>query len=352
MIKKNPIVEEDLNYIYSQHINKSYYSGKRILITGASGFLGYYLSRYLVKFKKKLKIKKLFLTSLNISELKKLNLNEVSVKKFDVVNDSLSKFNIKFDIIIHAASIASPVEYRKNPILTMKSNVLGLWNILEYCKNRKTKVFFFSSSEVYGDPLKSEIPTKETYLGNVNCLGPRACYDEAKRFSETMCLEYSKKYKKLKIVIVRPFNNFGPGMKTSDKRLPADLAKQVLQKKNIVLYSDGKPQRTFCYISDAIIGYVNALSYNKFDVFNIGSIEELSTKEFAKLFVKASQKILEYTPKITFKKHKDLNYLKDNPNRRCPDLKKSLRLLKYNPKISAYNGILKYLKFLKYENKY
>ena len=351
-MKTNPILEEDLNYIFKHHKKKNYLKNKNILITGASGFLGYYLSRYFVTYKKKLNIKKLFLTSKDTRELKLLNSKNIYIKNFDVAKDNLSKFNLHFDIIIHAASIASPLYYRKKPIMTMKSNVWGLWKILEYCKNRKTKIFFFSSSEVYGDPIKNKIPTKETYFGNVNCIGPRACYDEAKRFSETLCLEYSRKYKKLNIVIVRPFNNFGPGMKINDARLPADLAKQVSQKKNIILYSNGKPKRTFCYIADAIVGYLNALSFNKFEVFNIGSTEELTIKKFAYLYQKASQEILNYKPNILFRKHKDINYLKDNPNRRCPDLKKSKKMLQYLPKINTYKGIIRYLKFLNYEHKY
>ena len=350
-MKTKLISEDDLNYIYLNHKNKSYFKNKKILITGAGGFLGYYLSKYLFKYKQKLKIKDLCITSLNINKLKK-KIRGAKIKKFDVTNDELSKFRTNYDIIIHAASIASPTYYRKKPIETIESNVIGLWKILNYCKNKKTKIFYFSSSEVYGDPVRNQIPTKETYNGNVNILGPRACYDESKRFCETLCLEYSKKYKNLKIVIVRPFNNFGPGMEINDARLPADIAKQVLNKKNIILYSDGSPKRTFCYISDAIVGYLSALSYDKFDVFNIGSTEEISIKQFANLFKKASKKILKFNPNIIYKKQKDTNYLEDNPNRRCPDLLKSKIKLKYAPKIKLYKGIEKYLNFLKYESKY
>ena len=139
-------------------------------------------------------------------------------------------------------------------------------------------------------------------------------------------------------------------MNINDARLPADLAKQALKRKNFILYSNGRPKRTFCYISDAITGYLNALSYNKFDVFNIGSTEELTIKEFAILFKKASKKILNFNPKILFKKSKDINYLTDNPNRRCPDLSKSKIKINYSPKIKTFIGIKKYLKYLKYEN--
>jgi len=349
-METNTVIEDDLNFIYSNHRKKNYLKNKKILITGAGGFLGFYLSKYLSRFKDKLKIKNLYLTSLNIKNLKNKKFKNVKIVKFDVTKDRLSKFKVNFDIIIHAASIASPTYYRKKPLQTMESNVLGLWKILEFYKNKKTKIFYFSSSEVYGDPIKKQIPTKETYNGNVNCLGPRACYDESKRFCETLCLEYARKFKNLKIVIIRPFNNFGPGMSIDDARLPADLAKQALKKKNFILYSNGKPKRTFCYISDAIIGYLNALSYNKLEVFNIGSTEEMTIKEFTFLFKKASKKILGFDPKIIFKTNKDKDYLKDNPNRRCPDLSKSKLKIYYNPKIKTFTGIQKYLRFLKYEN--
>jgi UDP-glucuronate decarboxylase len=349
-MKKNTVLEEDLNFIYSNHRKKNYLKDKKILVTGAGGFLGFYLSKYLSNFKDKLKIKDLYLTSLNIKNLKNNKFKGAKIVKFDVAKDKLSKFKVNFDIIIHAASIASPTYYRKKPLQTMESNVTGLWKILEFYKNKKAKIFYFSSSEVYGDPIKENIPTKESYNGNVNCLGPRACYDESKRFCETLCLEYARKFKNLKIVIVRPFNNFGPGMNINDARLPADLAKQALKRKNFILYSNGKPKRTFCYISDAITGYLNALSCNKLEVFNIGSIEELTIKEFAILFKKASKKILNFNPKILFKKSKDINYLKDNPNRRCPDLSNSKIKINYKPKIKTFIGIQKYLKFLKYEN--
>ena len=217
-MKRNIVIEDDLKFIYSNHKKKNYLKNKKILVTGAGGFLGFYLSKYLSTFKNKLKIKDLYLTSLNVKDLKNDKFKGAKIIKFDVTKDELSKFKINFDIIIHAASIASPTYYRKKPLETIKSNVTGLWKILEYCKNKKTKIFYFSSSEVYGNPRKENIPTNESYNGNVNCLGPRACYDESKRFCETLCLEYSRKFKKLKIVIVRHYN-FGPGMNNNDRYL-------------------------------------------------------------------------------------------------------------------------------------
>lgn len=135
-------------------------------------------------------------------------------------------------------------------------------------KNKSMDFYFFSSSEIYGDPIQSEIPTNEEYRGNVSCIGPRACYDESKRFSETMCYLFANKHN-MPIGIARPFNNYGPGMSINDKRVPADFVKSIVENKDIEIFSDGTPKRTFCYISDAICGYLKILLYGKFDYFNI-----------------------------------------------------------------------------------
>ena len=353
---KNQIVEKDLEEIFKSHKNKKYLKKKNIIITGASGFIGFYLSKYFIKYFNELKLSKLYITCINSDKLNKTFKNnqkkKIFIKKFDVNSGNIKAFKSKFDIIIHAASIASPTFYRKFPIETMQANVNGLWNLLEQIKNKKTKILFFSSSEIYGNPDLKNIPTKETYYGNVNSAGPRSCYDESKRFCETICYVYSKKYKKITPIIIRPFNNFGPGLSTSDKRLPADLANQVLNRKNITLFSSGKPKRSFCYISDAVTGYINAISYNKFEIFNIGNDKEISVKKFAEYFRDGSKKILNHLPKIKFKLSKDKNYLTDNPDRRCPDLSKSKKLLGYSCKVNTKQGIENYIKFLNYENKY
>ena len=348
----NLIEIEDLKDIFKRNTSKKIFKNKKILITGCGGFIGYYLSKYFIHYLKALKIKKLYITSLNTKKFKNYQNSKIKVINFDIAKDNLKKFKSEFDIIIHAASIASPTFYRAKPIETMDANVTGLRKILDFYKNKKKKVkiLYFSSSEIYGDAHSNFIPTKETYFGNVNPVGPRACYDESKRFCETLCYEYSKKFKNIAISVVRPFNNFGPGMSVYDARIPADLAKNILKRKNFIIYSDGSPKRTFCYISDAIVGYLNSLKVKKFEVLNIGSVEEITIKRFAELYQGASMKIFNFKPKIIFKKHKDSNYLKDNPNRRCPDLTKAKKIIKYKPKINTYLGIIKYLKFLKYEN--
>ena len=150
------------------------------------------------------------------------------------------------------------------------------------------------------------------------------------------------------ITVARPFNNFGPGMKLNDKRLPADLANCILNK-NILIYSNGLPKRTFCYISDAIIGYILCLTYGSYDYFNIGSEKpEISVNKLAQIFMHYGKINFKYKGKIIFKKNKDKEYLADNPNRRCPVIKKAKIKLGYAPKISVEEGVDRYLKFLSY----
>ena len=151
--------------------------------------------------------------------------------------------------------------------------------------------------------------------------------------------------------MARPFNNYGPGMNINDKRLPADFAKAVIEGRDLEILSDGKPTRTFCYISDAINGYLKVLLHDKFDVFNIGMDKpELSVKEFAEIFNKEGKEIFDYKGKISFSKSDDKEYMTDNPNRRCPDLTKARTILNYDPSVIVNDGIKRYLEFLHINN--
>ena len=169
-----------------------------------------------------------------------------------------------FDWIIHAASIASPIYYRKYPIETMDANVNGLRNLLDYAvgearSGREVRGFlFYSTSEIYGDPTAENIPTTETYRGSVSCTGPRACYDESKRYGETLCVNFARVFG-LPVRVARPFNNYGPGLKITDRRVIPDFARDIVANQDVVMLSSGSPTRTFCYISDAIAGYYKVL---------------------------------------------------------------------------------------------
>tara|TARA_B100000767_G_C19755283_1_gene532698 strand:- start:1291 stop:2382 length:1092 start_codon:yes stop_codon:yes gene_type:complete len=345
------ILDEDLKYIHANLDKKNFYRNKSILITGYLGFIGFELTNYFIKYFKNLGLKKLYLID-NKNIVKKIFDKNIYIIKKDITKVDLESVfkKKKIDIIIHAASIASPTFYRKNPIETIESNIFGLNNILKFAKtNRVQRILYFSSSEIYGNPDSKNIPTKENYNGNVSCIGPRACYDEAKRMGETLCYVYNKKYN-IPIRIVRPFNNYGPGMSKLDKRLPADLANYVLKNKNVKLFSNGSPTRSFCYISDAVVGYLKVIAYKKFAIFNIGNDkEETSVKKLTQTYIQVAKKLYDYDKKITYSTSKEKDYLTNNPNRRSPSLVFARNELKYNPKINIKDGVKRYLQFLNIE---
>jgi UDP-glucuronate decarboxylase len=327
-----------------------------ILLTGCGGFFGYYFMHFFAHYAEEFQIRRIialenFLTGTKdwLDNLVESKPDLINLHEFNVISDSVNDVPgaADADIIIHMASIASPTFYRIYPIETVDANITGLRRLLDFYADKPLRGFlFFSSSEIYGDPFPEFIPTKEDYRGNVASIGPRACYDEAKRFGETLCYLFAQKYS-MPIGIARPFNNYGPGMNINDKRLPADFAKAVVEGRNLEILSNGTPTRTFCYISDAITGYLKVLLHGNFDVFNIGMDKpELSVKEFAELFNEMGKQVLGYEGKITFRKSLDKEYLTDNPNRRCPDISKARTVLGYDPEVMVGDGIKRYLQFL------
>lgn len=349
--KRSGVEKEDIEYILAKTREEfKLLQGKTILFTGAGGFLGYYFIKSILAWndlfpQKKIKIYALDLFKEKVPEwLQKRN--NLTTLKQDITKYQPSE-GVNFDYIIHAASIASPTFYRQYPIETINANVQGLYNILNYMLKRQgTKkevkgLLFFSSSEIYGDPAEDNIPTPETYRGNVSCTGPRACYDESKRFCETLCVNFAKVYK-LPIKIVRPFNNFGPGLKLDDKRVIPDFANDILHNRNITILSQGSPTRTFCYITDAIVGYIKVLIKGKpAESYNIGVVKpEISMVDLAQKMKNLGEKLFGYAGKVVTKKSEDEKYLTDNPNRRCPDINKAGRELKYRPEIPLDKGLI------------
>lgn len=360
MVKNDEIsiYHADLHYIFHklEKDEKEKLKDSSILITGCAGFLGYYLMSFLSDYSEQLGIKRLigmdnfkFGKPEWITELSNRN-SKVELYTLDITQfSSFDKDKLNnIDFIIHMASIASPTYYRKYPLETVDANVTGLRELLDFYKGKTIKGFlFFSSSEVYGDPSPEFIPTTEDYRGNVSMIGPRACYDEAKRFGETLCYLYAEQYK-MPISIVRPFNNYGPGMRLNDKRVPADFAKAIVENEQLIMYSDGKPTRTFCYVTDAISGYLKALLYEPFDYFNIGIDQpEISIAELAKIYKDASINIFNFYPSIQFRKSQEQNYLTHNPSRRCPDISKARKLLNYSPSILVNEGVHRFITFIK-----
>ena len=354
----NKIRDEDLSHILAMLSpqEKSKLENATILITGCGGFLGYYFAHFFVRYADELKIAQIialdnFLTGSKNWLFALANAHpKMTAREFNVITDNIAAVPSaqNADLIIHGASVASPAFYRKYPLETADANIWGLRNMLDFYAAKKIKGFlFFSSSEIYGDPLPEHIPTAEEYRGNVATMGPRACYDEAKRFGETLCYIFGHT-RNMPVSIVRPFNNYGPGMSISDKRLPADCAQAIVKNRNLQMFSDGSPTRTFCYVADAIAGYLKALLYSKTEVFNIGiNKPELTTREFAALFVEHGKALFGYTGKIEFAKSDDAEYLADNPNRRCPNINKAQKFLNYRPTICAQEGVGRFLRFLK-----
>lgn len=351
------IKEEDFKYMYDSFSEeeKEKFKGSTMLITGCAGFIGYYMMSFLDAYSDKLGINKIIgLDNFMLGKpewLKRLEEKELFViEKFDIITDNVEDVNgsEEANLIIHMASIASPIFYRKYPIETIDANVEGLRSLLDYYMNKNIKGFlFFSTSEIYGSPDDEHVPTTEDYNGNVSCTGPRACYDESKRFGETICKLYSERYN-LPISVVRPFNNYGPGLRLDDKRVSADFEKAVYFNEDIVILSDGAPTRTFCYIADAVVGYLKILLYGKYDFFNIGiESPELTMTELAELYKKVGEKMMDYTGNIRYEISEDKEYLTDNPRRRCPNIDKARKLLDYNPKIEIEEGIERTLLFLK-----
>lgn len=353
----HPILEQDLDYIHGSLTagERAFFSGRVVLITGCAGFLGYSFLHFFARFGRSLGIRSIIgLDSFILgrprwldrlaSEHQTLELHDADIRTISLESMESAR---AADVVIHMASIASPAFYRKYPIETLEANIWGLRVLLDYYKERRLAGFlFFSSSEVYGDPLPQFIPTGEEYRGNVAAIGPRACYDEAKRCGETMSYLYAERFG-LPIAVVRPFNNFGPGMRLDDQRVPADFAKAVFSHRDIEIYSDGSPTRTFCYVADAVAGYLKALALGRFDYFNIGiDGPEIPVRELAEIYRRVGREVCDYRGEIRLAAQPEQAYLTDNPNRRCPNIEKARRLLGFHPRILVDEGVRRFMSFV------
>ncbi|MEL6830724.1 MAG: NAD-dependent epimerase/dehydratase family protein [Pseudomonadota bacterium] len=341
------VVAGDLAYMVERLDEEfSTMSDKALLIIGGGGFLGYYLVQAVLHWNKVSGQLPINLTVLDnwargmpdwIEDLK--SDPNLTLGTHDV-REPLPESLPDFQFIIHAASIASPIFYRQFPIETMDANVNGLRHLLEYCRAQQAGAtpvegfLFYSTSEIYGDPTPDQIPTPETYRGNVSCTGPRACYDESKRYGETLCVNFAQQYG-LPIKTARPFNNYGPGLKITDRRVLPDFARDIFSGRDIVMLSDGKPTRTFCYVADAVVGYYKILIKGRpGEAYNIGiETPELSMAEVAEMACRIAQDEFGYTGQVVFQKSDDSEYLTDNPNRRCPIIEKARTELDYAPTI-------------------
>jgi UDP-glucuronate decarboxylase len=336
--------------------------GTNLLITGGGGFLGYYLVQSVLFWnERRAPTRPIHVTVVEnyrrgVPEwLLALRRNrDLTLLEHDV-SQPLPPDLAEFQYIIHAAGIASPTYYRRSPIETMDTNVNGLRHLLDYARSRLASsnpvrgFLFYSSSEIYGDPPTEKIPTPEDYRGNVSCTGPRACYDEAKRYGETLCVAFARQYG-LPVTMARPFNNYGPGLKITDRRVIPDFARDVLSGRDIVMLSDGAPKRTFCYAADAVAGYYKVLVKGRpGEPYNIGVEKpEISIADLAERIACLAGQLFGYGGKVVRGQSTETEYLIDNPSRRCPVITKARTELGYEPLIDLDEGLRRSLVWYSY----
>jgi UDP-glucuronate decarboxylase len=332
------IITQDINTIvHDLRRFKKKIKNKKFLITGGAGFLGSWFCDVVIAMNGKV------VCVDNLSSGSKKNVKHLlDNQNFEFIKADVCEFQTKkkFDYIIHMASLAAVDVYQKNPIRTLDANLVGTKNMLEIARRQKIKSFLFTStSEVYGDA--KIIPTPETYWGNVNPYGPRSMYDEAKRAAEAYCYAYRRKYK-VPIRIARIFNTYGPRLDVKSTsqygRVVVKFIWQALNNRPLTVYGDGKQTRSFCYITDQIIGLFKLLLTPKIDgeVVNIGNDKEIRIIDLAKLVIK----LINSKSKITFKPLPP-----DDPKRRCPDLRKAKKLLHFKPKVGLEEGLKRMIKW-------
>lgn len=336
------IIRDDVGQIIGEmKASLNALSAQTILVTGAAGFLGSYFLDLLATLNDRKEISSPcfvigmdnFRSGIRTRVEHLQGRGDVRLLSQDITTPKI--FKERIDWIIHLASIASPTFYRQFPLETIDTNVNGTKHMLELARKGAKSMLYLSSSEIYGDPPSSEIPTKEDYRGNVSCTGPRACYDESKRMAETLCTTYHRQCG-VPVKIVRPFNVYGPGQRLDDKRVIPDLLSSVLKREPIVLYSNGKATRSFCYVRDAVRGMLRVLfSSSNGEAFNVGNDEQISIGHLAEKIadVAAPPRVA-----VEYRTSHDTDYLIDNPQRRQPDLTK-LKSLNWKPEVCLADGL-------------
>ena len=313
----------------------------RILITGGAGFLGSHLCDRFINEG----FHVIAMDNLITGEMKNLQ-HLFHREDFEFYHHDVSKFvHVPGELpyILHFASPASPIDYLKIPIQTLKVSSLGTHNLLGLARTKKSRILVASTSEVYGDPAVH--PQTEEYYGNVNPVGPRGVYDEAKRFQEAITMAYHT-YHGLDTRIIRIFNTYGPRMRLNDGRVLPAFIGQALRGEDLTVFGDGAQTRSFCYVSDLVDGIYRLLMSDYSLPVNIGNPDEITILDFAKEIIKLTGT----KQKIIFK-----DFPKDDPKQRQPDITKSRKLLGWEPKISRSEGLkitYKYFKTLSQEELY
>lgn len=306
--------------------------GKKVLITGGAGFIGSHLCKKLLLSNNKVFCLDNFYTGTkkNIEPFLENPLFKLIQK------DIIENIELEADVIFNLACPASPPHYQKDPIKTMKTSILGIYNLLNVANKNNAKLLQASTSEVYGDPIES--PQKESYWGNVNPVGIRSCYDEGKRCAETILSDYHRQYN-TDIKIVRIFNTYGPNMSPNDGRVVSNFIIQALKNENITIYGNGLQTRSFCYIDDLVDGLIKMMDCENFTgPVNLGNPCERTILELAELIIS-----------LTNSKSKIINLPLplDDPNRRRPDISLAKEKLNWEPKVNIIEGLKKTIQYFK-----
>jgi dTDP-glucose 4,6-dehydratase len=298
---------------------------KKILITGAAGFLGSHLcDRFIKEGYQVIGMDNLITGDMkNVEHL--LKRDEFEFFHYDVTN--FVHVAGKLDYILHFASPASPIDYLKIPIQTLKVSSIGIFHLLGLAKEKNARILIASTSEVYGDPLVH--PQSEDYYGNVNTIGPRGVYDEAKRFQESMVMAYHR-FHGLETRIARIFNTYGPRMRLNDGRVIPAFIGQALRGEDLTVFGDGSQTRSFCYVDDQIEGIYRLLLSDYSEPVNIGNPDEITIKQFAEEIIKLTNS----NQKIIYK-----SLPEDDPLKRQPDITRAKEILGWEPKVSRSEGM-------------
>jgi len=304
-----------------------------ILITGGAGFIGSHLCRKLLEGENRVICVDNFITGFrkNIEGLE-------SNPNFKVIEQDISNplyIEESLDWVLHFASLASPKHYLNYPIKTLKSGLLGTHNCLGIAKEKKTKFFLASTSEVYGDPLVH--PQPEEYWGNVNSIGVRSCYDESKRGAEALTYAYMRQHN-LDVRVVRIFNTYGPNMHPDDGRVVSNFIVQALKGENLTIYGEGNQSRSFCYVDDLVEGIIKMMSIDYKLPLNLGNPKEFTISELANLVLK-----------LTGSKSKiaNLPLPEDDPKQRQPNISKVREMTGWQPKVSLEQGLEKTIEYFR-----
>ncbi|MFT4579231.1 MAG: dTDP-glucose 4,6-dehydratase [Nitrospinales bacterium] len=304
----------------------------RTLVTGGAGFLGSHLCEYLVNKGHEV------ICMDNLITGSKQNISGIKSGNFHFVNHNVSEFidlDGDLDYILHFASPASPIDYLELPIQTLKVGALGTHNALGVAKAKNATFLLASTSEVYGDPLVH--PQPEEYWGNVNPIGPRGVYDEAKRFAEAITMAYHRTHG-INTKIVRIFNTYGPRMRIKDGRAIPNFLKQALTGEDLTIYGNGSQTRSFCYVSDLVEGIYRLLMSDQHDPVNIGNPVEMTIQQMADKILQATQS----KSKIV-----QVPLPEDDPKTRQPNITRAKKLLDWEPKVSLDEGLGSTLEYFK-----